>query len=98
MPRRPNPARPDNEVRLLLEGQREALVSAQDASIGSSPSPTPGPGATSWITIDPDNPHRLLYHGAVDDGSHIIHIPVSTIALPDPANPRRILYPLLEAL
>jgi hypothetical protein len=96
--RRPNPARPNHEVRTVLERGQQALTSASDASVGSSPTPTPGVGETSWIAIDPTNPHKLLYYGAVDDGSHRIHIPVSTIAIPDPANPRRILYPLLESL
>lgn len=91
---RASPARANHELLRVLEDGQQALTEAADARVGSSPTPTPT--GASWITIDPDNPRILLYHGVVDDGTHIINIPSSTIAFPDPANPRRIYYPLLE--
>lgn len=96
--RRPSPARPNHEMRLQLERTQQALATAQDASVGSSPTPTPGSGDTTWIAIDPANPKVLVYYGTVDDGSHVVSIPSSTIAHPDPANPRRVFYPLLESV
>ena len=91
---RASPARANHELQRLLETAAATETAAADARVGSSPTPTPV--GASWITIDPDNPRILLYHGVVDDGTHIINIPSSTIAFPDPANPRRIFYPLLE--
>lgn len=93
---RRNPAIEGFQVRRLTD-VTEYLVQGLDRVEGAptNPSGPTDPGSVMSITQAEDDPDVLVYSSQTLDGSDVIRIPVSSLMVPDPADPDVLTYPKL---